>query len=100
MKTTLTSRTPWHAVLRIAAAVLGGYMLTWGFIALVTASMYALGMEFHDAEHLSYLLGMLLYLTAFLWAFAAPRLSRVWLVFAGGGALMAVLASLLQSQLT
>ena len=71
MKSTLTSRTPWHAVLRIAAAVLGGYML-----------------------------GMLLYLSAFLWAFAAPRLSRVWLVFAGGGALMAVLASLLQSQLT
>lgn len=82
--------------LRIAAALLGGYAFTWGFVSLGVAVTFAAGMAFHDAEHMSYLLGFLIYLVAFLWAFAARSLKRVWAVLAGGGAAMAVAASCVQ----
>jgi len=45
------------------------------------------------------MLGILLYLAVFLWAFAAPSLARAWAVLAGGGALMAGAAWLMQSRL-
>lgn len=81
---------------RVAAAVLGGYAFCWGLIALGVAGLVALGMPFEDAEQLSSMLAWLAYLAAFLWAFGAARLAPVWTVLAGGGALMAGLASLLQ----
>ncbi|MFT4101506.1 MAG: iron uptake protein [Burkholderiaceae bacterium] len=84
---------------RIAAAVLGGYAFCWGFIAVGITGLFALGMPFHDAEHLSSMLGMLVFLIVFLWAFAARGMVRVWLVLLGGGALMAGAATLLQSRL-
>lgn len=107
INTTFISITPMHApavsrahlLARIAAAVLGGYAFAWGLVALGLAALYALGMPFHDAEHLSAMVALLAYLAVFLWAFAAPSLARVWLVLAGGGALMAGAASLLQSML-
>ena len=83
-------------LIRVAAALFGGYAFTWGLIALGTAGVFAAGMEFHDAEHLSAMLGFLVYLTVFLWAFAARRLALVWAVLLGGGALMAGAASLIQ----
>ena len=49
-------------------------------------------MEFHDADHLSYILGFLVDLTAFLWALAARSLARVWMALTGGAAAMAVAA--------
>jgi len=85
-----------HVALRIAAAVLGGYAFTWGFIALGVGLLFAAGMPFHDAEHLSSILAFLVYLAVFCWAFAARSLPRVWAVLAGGGALMAGAASLIQ----
>lgn len=85
--------------LRAIAAVFLGYGFTWGFIALGTAGMFALGLPFHDAEQLSVILGFLIYLCAFLWAFAARSLARVWIVLAAGAALMAIAASLLQRAL-
>jgi len=91
------SRLP--TALRIAAALLGGYAFCWGFMALGTAGLYALGLPFHDAEHLSAMLGLLLYLGVFLWAFATRSLWGAWALLAGGGALMAGAASLLQWQL-
>lgn len=84
---------------RIAAAILGGYVFTWGFIALGVALLFAAGMEFHDAEHLGFIIGFLVYLTVFLWAFASRSVARAWLLLAGGGILMAVSASLVQSLL-
>ena len=89
----------WHLVSRISAAVLGGYAFTWGLMALGMAALFAAGMEFHDAEHLSAILGFLVFLGLFLWAFAAQSLWRVWLVLAGGGGLMAAAASLVQRSL-
>ncbi len=88
-----------HVLLRIAAAMLGGYAFCWGFVALSMAGLFALGMSFHDAEHLCAMLAFLLYVTVFCWAFAARSLARVWAVLAGGAALMAGAASLLQMAL-
>ena len=92
--TASTSRSA--TALRIAAAVLGSYVFCWGFLALALAGLYALGMAFHDAEHLGAILAFLLYLTAFCWAFVTPSLARAWIVLVGGGAAMAAAASWLQ----
>jgi len=88
-----------HIVLRVAAALLGGYAFAWGFIALGTAALFAAGMPFHDAEFLSSMLGILAYLAVFLWVFAVPGLRRAGAVLVGAGAAMAGLASLLQHTL-
>lgn len=88
-----------HLLARIATAVLGGYAFCWGFIALAMALLYAADLSFHDAEHLASMLGLLLFLAVFLWAFAARSLLRVGLVLFGGGALMAGLAQVLQRAL-
>lgn len=85
--------------LRISTAIFAGYGFTWGFIAAATAGLFALGMAFHDAEHLSAIFGLVIYLCAFLWSFAARSLGRVWAVLVGGGAAMAIAASLLQRHL-
>lgn len=85
---------------RIAAAILGSYAFCWGFIALVLAACYAAGMPFHDAEHLSSMLGLLVYLGLFLWVFATGRLARAWTVLLVGAALMTGGAELLQRSLT
>ena len=88
-----------NIALRIAAGMLGGYAFTWGFIALVITSLFAARLDFHDAETLATILGFLVFLVVFLWAFAARSVLRVWLVLAGGGALMVGGASLVQHAL-
>ncbi len=90
---------PLPLISRIGAAVLGGYAFCWGFIALGLSGFYAAGMAFHDAEHLSAILGVLLFLIVFLWAFSTPRVGRLWLVLLGGGGLMAGVATLTQNAL-
>lgn len=80
---------------RVAASLLGGYAFTWGFVVLGIALLLQIGMTFHEAETLVYLLAFLVFLTAFCWAFAERRLVRVWGVLAGGGALMTGAAWLL-----
>ena len=94
-----TLHTAGRVVGRIAAGMLGGYAFTWGFIALLIGLSFAADMEFHDAEALGYILGFIVFLVAFLWAFAARSLARVWLVLAGGGALMTGAAWLVQRAL-
>lgn len=88
-----------HIAARTAAAVLGGYAFTWGVIAFATAALFGAGMAFHDAEHLSAIIGLLVFLVAFLLAFAARSLAKVWLILAGGGAVLTVGATLLQTRL-
>lgn len=82
---------------RAAAAALGGYAFGWGVCAALTSLLFAAGVEFHDAEFLGVAAAVLAYLAAFLWAFAARGIGRVWLVLVGGGALMAALGSFVQS---
>lgn len=88
-----------HLASRVAAGMLGGYAFTWGFIALLIGLLFAAKMEFHDAEALGYILGFIVFLGVFLWAFSARSLARVWLVLAGGGALMTGAAWLVQRAL-
>ncbi|MGQ2993739.1 MULTISPECIES: iron uptake protein [Variovorax] len=86
-------------VSRIGAAVLGGYAFSWGFVALGIGLLFAAGMPFHDAESLASMLAFLVFLVAFLWAFSAANIKRVWLVLAGGGLSMTAAASLVQRAL-
>jgi hypothetical protein len=96
---TASNVSPSRVAWRIAAGMLGGYAFTWGFIALAIGLLFAARMEFHDAEALGYIVGFIVFLVAFLWAFSAHSLARVWLVLAGGGALMAGAAWLVQRTL-
>lgn len=91
---TATPRLP--LLLRIAAAVLGGYVFAWGLIAFAIPALYGVGMAFHDAEHLASILAFLVYLTAFCWVFIVRSLARAWIVLAGGGAVMAAAGSFFQ----
>ena len=88
-----------NIALRIAAGMLGGYAFTWGFIALAITSLFAARLDFHDAETLGTILGFVVFLVVFLWAFAARSVLRVWGGLAGGGALMAGAAWLVQRAL-
>lgn len=88
-----------HLAARIAAAVFGGYAFAWGIVATGASLMFAAGMDFHDAEFLASLLGVLAFLVAFLWTFAARRVWVAWAVLAGGGALLAGMGSFVQSLL-
>ena len=88
-----------QVVNRVAASLFGGYAFTWGFTALGIAGLVALGADFHDAEKGVLLLAFLVFLAIFLWAYAAPSVVRVWVLFAGGGALMTAGAWLIQSLL-
>lgn len=90
---------PLQLLSRIAAAILGGYAFCWGFIALAHSGLYALGMSFHDAEHLSAILGVLLFLVVFLWAFAARRVGVCWAVLLASGGVMTGAAALIQRAL-
>ena len=76
-RTATDSRLP--LLLRMAAAVLGGYMFAWGLIALAIPALYAAGMEFHDAEHLASLVALL----AYLMLLVGLNLSGVFTVGAG-----------------
>jgi hypothetical protein len=89
-----------HIAARTGAALLGGYSVAWGVTAATMALLFAAGLDFHDAEFLGCLLGVLAFLAAFLWAFAARHVRYVWIVLLGGGALLTGLALLVQSWLT
>lgn len=95
-----SSATRLRVASRVAAAVLGGYVFAWGTVAAVTSLLSATGMEFHDAEFLGAVAGLLAYLMAFLCTVATRRLAMAWLVLLGAGALMTATASFVQSLLT
>lgn len=77
-----------HLIARIAAALLGGYVFTWGFVSIGVVGLTASGVDFHDAETAVLMLAFLIFLFGFLWAFAARSVVRVWAVLAGGGGAM------------
>lgn len=88
-----------QVVLRVMAAMLGGYVFAWGTVALATSLLFAAHLDFHDAEFLGAFSGLLVYVSVFLWSIATRRLLRVWAVLLGGGLLMAAAASFVQSLL-
>lgn len=82
------SHPSWYVASRVLASTLGGYAFTWGFISLGAMLLFAAGMNLEEASSLSSMLGFLVLLWGFCWAFVAASLARVWLVLAGGGVLM------------
>ena len=100
MSTAIPSRSPRTQVIaRVAAAILGGYAFAWGIVATGASLMVAAGMDFHDAEFLGSMIGVLAFLGVFLWAIAARRLRWVWLVAVVGGGVLAATGSFVQSLL-
>jgi len=98
--TAIPSRSPRAQVIaRVAVANLGGYALAWGVVATSASLLFAVGMDFHDAEFLGSMIGVLAFLGAFLWSFAARRLRWVWVVTIVGGAALAATGSFVQSLL-
>ncbi|MET0547287.1 MAG: hypothetical protein ABWZ40_13355 [Caulobacterales bacterium] len=90
---------PREILSRIAAGVFGGYAFMWGFAMLCVAVGVFAGVDYDEALTFAYLLAFLVYLTAFCWAFAEASLTRVWIVLAGGGALMTGAAWLIAGNL-
>ena len=99
MSQVIESRAILMIVNRVAAALLGGYLFTWGFTAVGLAGLVALGVDFHEAEMVTYLLAFLLFLGLFLWAFAAANIARVWAILGSGAALMTAAAWGLQQSI-
>lgn len=77
-----------HIPLRVGAGVLGGYVFTWGFVALGISLLTVLGLSFDDAWSLTMMLAFLVFLTVLCWAFAAADVAQVWIMLTGGGAMM------------
>ena len=73
---------------RIAASVVGGYAFVWGFATLAITLGVAAGMRYVEAQTLAFLLAFLVFLACFCWSYVATSATRVWVVLAGGGALM------------
>lgn len=91
-------RTQTHPILvanRFAAAIVGGYLLAYGFTALATLAGFAAGLPWSEAQTLAWMLGALAYLGALLWGFVPRSTGWAWLVLAGGGAAMCAAASAL-----
>jgi hypothetical protein len=81
-----------HIISRVAAGLAGGWVFVWGCTTLGIALGLLAGVSYREAVGLAYLLAFLLFLVVFCWAFAAASLLRVWLVLAGGGAVMSLFA--------
>lgn len=97
--TSIHSRHPrMELAARVGAGALGGYAFAWGLIAASTALLCKAGMDFHDAEFLGSALGLLAWLVVLLGAVSGRRNPAwAWLGLLGGGALLAALASFVQS---
>jgi hypothetical protein len=90
----------WPTVLlRIAAALVGGWAFTWGFVSLAITGLVALGQPYNEANTAAMLLAFIVYLVVLCWAFAAASLTRVWALLAGGAVSMTAAAWLLQNSL-
>ena len=91
--------TAWAVASRTGAGVVGGYCFCWGALSLAIALMVAAGAHYHQAEIAGNLLIFPLFVALFLWSFIGRSPVRLWLITVGGGALMALVASLLQQYL-
>ena len=84
-----------HVTSRVAASLLGGYAFVWGFTALGIAVGLATGAPYNEAQTLMHLLAFIVFLVCFCWSYVAASVLRVWLLLAGGGALMTGIAWLM-----
>ncbi len=74
----------WATTARIVTAVLGGYVVASGLLALSAVALPRLtGMARSEAVVLSSMLAFVTYLMLLIWGFAAQKLARLALLFAG-----------------
>ena len=91
MNTTATA-----VVLRVTAALLGGYAFSAALVALLAAALPLAGMARSEAVVLAAMLGFLLYLLVLLWAFSVRSLARLWARLAGASVLACGLLQLIR----
>ena len=81
-------------VSRTAAAVLGGYVVTyWAGAAAAKLAIEWGGLSPADAGMLSGLVQLVVYVTAIIWVCAAASMKRTWLVLAVSTALLVGIAA-------
>ena len=74
-------------VLRVTAALLGGYAFSATLVALLAAALALAGMARSEAVVLAAMLGCVLYLLVLLWAFSVRSLARLGAVLTGASVL-------------
>ena len=84
------------ALLRVLAAVFGGYVVAAGVVAALSTVLCAAGMARSEASVTSALLGFPVYLVVVLWAFSVSSLLRLWTLLAIGTAIVGGLAWLMR----
>lgn len=84
-----------RVVSRIAAAVLGGYLLA---NTMIVALSYSLPLPLREGLMLATMLSYLVYPLAIIWVFAVKSLKRAWLGMLLPSALLALLALLFHQQ--
>ena len=84
---------------RVLLSLIGSYLFTCSFIAFAIAVLVALGVGFHEAEAALMMIGFLLFLPLFLWAFSMQKLLKVWLVLVSGSSFMVAIAWGLQQMI-
>lgn len=73
-------------IVRLVAAVGGGYAVSAGLAALASVALPSAGaMLRSEAVVLASMLAFLVYLALLIWAFAEPRLTRLCLILAAAG---------------
>jgi hypothetical protein len=87
-----------RTVLRVVAAVGGGYALCAVWVALLSVALPRVtGLSRSEAVVLSAMLGFVVYLLVLLWAFSARSLGRLWVMLTAGITLAYGLTQLLQA---
>lgn len=84
---------------RIFASLLGGYLFSWGIVTFGITASVALGAAYDQAYLAFRMLGFLVLLCAFLWAYLARNLTLLFAVLFGGGAVLTAVAWVLQGRL-
>lgn len=74
-------------VLRVTAALLGGYAFSATLVALLAAALALAGMARSEAVVLAAMLGCVLYLLVLLWTFSVRSLARLGAVLTGASVL-------------
>lgn len=86
-----------YAFIYVIAAIIGGYVFTWGFVSLGVTALVYLGVDFHTAELGMFMLAIIIYTFIFLWFFSLKSRFLGWLTLFGGGALMTLAGYSLQT---
>ncbi len=86
-----------HNIAPVLAALVGGYVLTWGICSVVITLMVYAGASFHSAEYTAVIVAFPAFLLFFLWIFLQRKRVRAASVFALIGIALTMSAAELQS---